>query len=201
MLRILVITVACLTLAVCLTAQGQTLYKQVDKDGNVTYTDKPAGRDGKASTLDFDKDLNVTQSPPKAGADEKKSPVDERIKKRLDLRDNLRAAVESAEARLEAAKLALANERDPRDEEWQRIINTPDNGGKPNAAGAITARGGQIACSKAKNPDGSERIFCPTTAVPNEDYSNRMQALEQAVAKAEDDLHTAQQAYRRNAPD
>jgi hypothetical protein len=183
-----------------ISTQAQTLYRDVDKDGKVTYSDEPPGKDGKTTTLEIDKNLNVTESP-KRYSDGKKSDFDERIRKREALRDKLRADLETAQARLAAAEMALANGRDPRDEELQPTISNPDNNGKPNAAGNITGRGGLVVCSKVKNPDGSERIFCPAISVPNEEYPKRVKELEDAVAKAEEAVRSAEQAYRRDGPD
>jgi hypothetical protein len=184
-----------------ISTQAQTLYRDVDKDGKVTYSDEPPGKDVKTTTtLEIDKNLNVTESP-KRYSDGKKSDFDERIRKREALRDKLRADLDKAQARLAAAKTALANGREPRDEELQPTISNPDNNGKPNAAGIITGRSGRVVCSKGKNPDGSQRIICPAISVPNEEYPKRVKELEDAVAKAEEEVRRAEQAYRRDGPD
>lgn len=183
-----------------ISTQAQTLYRDIDKDGKVTYSDEPPGKVGKTTTLEIDKNLNVTESP-KRYPDGKKSDFDERISKRETLRDKLRADLEKAQVRLAAAETALANGRDPRDEELQPTISNPDNNGKPNAAGIITGRSGRVVCSKDKNPDGSERIICPAISVPNEEYPKRVKALEDAVAKAGEEVRRAEQAYRRDGPD
>ena len=179
-------------------AQSQSLYKQIDKDGNVTYTNQPADKDSKDVRLEFDKDLNVTKSASGSKAD---SALDARVKQREALRDKLRANVDQARARLLAAQAALAQGKDPRDDEWQSTVSNLDNGGKPNAKGKITGRGGRVECSKVTNPDGSQRIFCPAMSIPNEGYLNRVSDLEEAVATAERELRAAEQYYRRNAPD
>ena len=183
-----------------ISTQAQTLYRDVDKEGKVTYSDAPRGKGGKTTTLEIDKDLNVTESP-KRYSDGKKSDFDERIRKRESLRDKLRADVEKAQARLAAAETALVNGRGPRDEELQPTISYPDNNGKPNAAGIITGRGGLVLCSRDKNPDGSVRIICPAISVPNEEYPKRVKELEDAVANAEEEVRRAEQAFRRDGPD
>lgn len=183
-----------------ISTQAQTLYRDTDKDGKVTYSDEPAGKNGKTTTLEFDKNLNVTASP-KQYSDGKKSDFGERIRKREALRDKLRADLDKAQTLLAAAEAALANGRYPRDEELQSTISYADNNGKPNAAGIITGRSGRVVCSKEKNPDGSERITCPAISVPNEEYPSRVKALEDAVARAEEEVRRAEQAYRRNGPD
>ena len=111
------------------------------------------------------------------------------------------AALLNAQRRGAAAETALANGRDPRDEELQPTISNPDNNGKPNAAGIITGRSGLVVCSKDKNPDGSQRIVCPAISVPNEEYPKRVKELEDAVARAEEEVRRAGQAYRRDGPD
>jgi hypothetical protein len=193
---VLVVTAGSLIIS----TQAQTLYRGVDNDGRVTYSDEPTGKDGKTIKLEIDKNLNVTASP-KQYSDGKKSDIDERITKRVALRDKLRAALEKAQAQLATAEMSLANGRNPRDEELQPTISHPDNNGKPNAAGNITGRGGLVLCSKEKNPDGSAQIVCPAIPVPNEDYHKRVKELEDAVAQAEDEFRSAERAYRRDGPD
>jgi hypothetical protein len=80
-----------------ISAQAQTLYRDIDKDGKVTYSDELPGKNGKTTTLEIDKNLNVTESP-KRYSDGKKSDFDERIRKREALRDKLRADLEKAQA-------------------------------------------------------------------------------------------------------
>jgi len=184
----------------CLPCQAQTLYKHIDKDGKVTYSDQAPGKDGTARALEIDKDLNVSQAV-KTGTEGKPQGIDERIAQRQALRNKLRADIVKAQAKLDAAKIALGSGRDPRDDEWQPTISNPDDAGKPNAQGKITGRGGLVECVKVKNADGSERINCPAISVPNVDYPKRVQALEDTVMQAEEELRAAEQAYRRNAPD
>jgi hypothetical protein len=183
-----------------ISAQAQTLYRDIDKDGKVTYSDGPPAKSGRTTTLEFERNINVTESP-KRYSGGKESDFDERIRKRESLRDKLRADLEKAQAQLAAAETALANGRGPRDEEMQPTISNADNNGKPNANGIITGRSGRVVCSKEKNPDGSERISCPAISVPNEEYPKRVKELEDAVATAEEAVRLAEQAYRRNGPD
>ena len=183
-----------------ISTQAQTLYRDIAEDGKVTYSDKPPRKGGKTTTLEIDKNLNVTE-PLKRNSEGKKLDFGERIKKREALRDRLRADLDKAQALLAAAETALANGRNPRDEELQPTISYVDNNGKPNAAGIITGRSGRVVCSKEKNPDGSELITCPAISVPNEEYPKRVKELEDAVSMAEEEVRRAEQAYRRNGPD
>ncbi len=174
---------------------GQNVYKQVDKDGKTTYSDQRAA----GKQLEIDNDRNVTQSAKDKDSDGKKAlSIEENVKQRRALRDTLRAAIEQAQAVLDAAREALAKGQEPREDEWQPTISYPDNAGKPNAQGVITGRNGQVVCTKAK---GADRVQCPAIQVPGEAFRDRLKALEDAVAKAEENLREAEQNYRRNAPD
>ena len=178
---------------------GQSVYKQVDKDGKTTYSDQRAAKEGKP--LEIDSDRNVTQSAKDKGTGSKALSIEEHVKQRRELRDTLRAAIEQAQAALDVAREALAKGQEPREDEWQPTVSNADNAGKPNASGVITGRNGQVVCSKVKGPDGSNRVLCPAVQVPGEAFRDRFKALEDAVAKAEESLREAEQNYRRNAPD
>ena len=178
---------------------GQSIYKQIDKDGKTTYSDQRAAKEAKP--LEIDSDRNVTQSLKDKGSDGKAPSVEDRVKQRRELRDKLRAAIVQAQAALDVAREALAKGQEPREDEWQPTISHPDNAGKPNKQGIITGRNGQVVCSKVKAPDGSNRVLCPAVQVPGEAFRDRLKALEDEVAKAEEALREAEQNYRRNAPD
>jgi hypothetical protein len=179
--------------------QAQALYKYIDKEGKVVYSDRPP-KDANATRVETDQNINVIKSPaqPAESGKSRKTPD---VGARIALREKLRAAVLAAEARLAAAKQALADGLDPRDDEWLATISRPDNGGKPNAAGNVTGRGGRVACSKSKGPDGADRVVCPALMVPSDRYHDRVKDLEEAVERAEAALAVAQNEYRRNAPD
>ena len=99
-------------------AAAQTLYKLIDKNGKVTYSDSPPKDfDGKVEKVEVDPNRNrATILPPGTSTDvlskDKVKPADgaERLKQ--------------AQARLEAARKELAFARDnPRDGEVERIGN------------------------------------------------------------------------------
>ena len=101
------VTVACvaLGLAVALDANAQTLYKLIDKNGKVTYSEKPPKDfDGKVIRLDIDPNANTATLPkPAAQSSEgarRADPVSP---------DRLKAARERAEAARKAYENALDN--------------------------------------------------------------------------------------------
>lgn len=190
-------------LAAVTSLHAQTLYKYLDKDGKVVYSDRPS-KHGPSTKIEVDPGVNPIRNPvraPQPPAEKPKASPGVSMEARVALRGKLRAAVDAAEARLVTAKQMLEEGRDPRDNEWQPTMSGPDNGGKPNAAGVITGRGGRVACSKVKAPDGSDRIVCPALMVPTEGYHERVKQLEDEVERAEAVLLAAQLDYRRNAPD
>jgi len=178
---------------------AQTLYKFLDKDGKVIYSDKPP-KEGPSTKIEIDQNVNPMRGPAPA-AEKGKVTSNVKMEARIALRDKLRAAIDAAEANLATAKKMLEDGLAPHDDEWQPTFSMPDNGGKPNSAGVITGRGGRVACGKVKNPDGSVRVACPALMVPSETYHDRIKELEEAVARAESELLAAQLDYRRNAPD
>jgi hypothetical protein len=99
-------------------AAAQTLYKLIDKNGKVTYVDKPPKDfDGKVIPVDIDTKRNsATIATP--GMPQGVKAFDE--KQAAEQRANER--VRAAEEKLEAAKRALADARDnPREGEVDRV--------------------------------------------------------------------------------
>ena len=143
-------------------AAAQTVYKEVDKDGKVTYTDKkPDDSDKKTEKVDINKNRNITQplvsKEEKEGSSRSSATPEQRI-----ARDNdLLAKLNQARENLERAKEALASAETPADDEWINIV-------------------------------GGRRV-------PSEAYYQRVKTFEDAVKKAEEDLASAETAYRRGA--
>lgn len=171
-------------------AQAQTLYKLVDRSGKTSYADKvPKGFDGEVTPITIDPATNAAApiriAPPQARAEDAKESKDQNAA-RKDARARLQLALDRAQARLAAAKKALAEGNDPFDDEYQVIQQKIDAGGaKPDAPGprANCRRQGAI-------------FVCPTI-VPGERYRDRQQALEEAVRLAEAELTEAERAFRR----
>ena len=101
-------------------AAQTTLYKLIDKNGKVTYSDSPPKNfDGQVIPVDIDTKrnsatINTPGTAQGAKAFDEKQAADERAS----------ASVKAAEAKLEAAKKALADAREnPREGEVNRVGN------------------------------------------------------------------------------
>ncbi len=154
---------AALVLALCLPASAQTLYKLIDKDGKVTYSETaPKFFDGQVIRIDIDPNANTMTMPkpekvdpvsgePKRKGDQPRKSEDGKAKAQLD--------PDIARDRLDAAKKALDDARDnPKD-------------------GEITWIG--------KVGGGARPVF-------SEDYQRRIDRLELAVKSAEEELRRAE---------
>ncbi len=163
--------IASLVLAGTVSAQPAPVYKHVDKDGKVTYSEKPPAKpDPKAESkavpgakkIDMDNERNVIKSfTPKSGSD---GAGDVRsFDKRIEKNDSLRVALDEAMRELEEAKAALEAGKDPQDDEWQTI-------------GAAQGR---------------------VSRVPTDAYHQRVKSLEKSVEQAEARVKSAESALRR----
>ena len=118
-MKALIIALAATALALAQPAAAQTLYKLIDKNGKVTYSDAPPKDfDGKVEKVDVDPNRNrATILPPGTAGevlsrDKAAAPAD------------ADARLKQAQARLEAARKDLAFARDnPREGEVERIGN------------------------------------------------------------------------------
>ena len=135
-------------------AAAQTLYKLIDKNGKVTYSEKPPkDYDGKVIPLHIDPRANTATLPTAPRAQEKAAPPPAATRAadaatRRDL----------AQERLDAARKALADaQENPREEDVRWIGN----------------KGGGV------------------RRVPTEAYARRLEALQQAVTQAEEDVRSA----------
>lgn len=155
-------------------AQTSTVYKHVDKDGKVTYSEKPPAKDDPkddpkaekkspgSKKLGVDNERNVIKSyVPKTGPD---GNADTRsFDKRLDRNAELRAKLDEAQRELDDAKVALESGKEPLDDEWQTV-------------GAASGRPSRIL---------------------TEAYHQRIKSLEKAVLDAEEKVKRAETAVRR----
>lgn len=176
-----------------------TLYKWIDAQGRVQYSDQPP-KNFKGEVTRIEQDIAPTpvsaapqKSPEAAKADTKpaaeKAPPDMATKRRAQ-REKLAGDVERARARLEAAKAALENGGAPEVDERQVVQQHFAKGTKPG-----TPRSN---CREVTKADGKKSLMCPAL-VPNEDYYDRIAALEEAIKRAELELEEAERAYRRGA--
>jgi hypothetical protein len=115
----LLIPLAAALLAFAHPASAQTLYKLIDKNGKVTYSDTPPKDfDGKVVPVEVDPNRNrATILPPGAAAEALS-------KDKPKTAENADERLKQAQARLEAARKDLAFARDnPREGEVERVGN------------------------------------------------------------------------------
>jgi len=184
----------------CATDAGAqtTLYKWVDKDGKTNFSDKPpAGFKGEVTRVltDAPPDAPVPSAPKaapkKVQAPEDDKPPDMNTRRRL-LREQLAARVAAAQAKVDQARKAIADGELPSDEEKQfvqqhfaRDARRPERTPPPRSN-----------CMSQVSSDGKPIWLCPRP-VPGEKYYDRQKKLEEALAKAEEELADAERAYRR----
>ena len=173
-------------------ALAQTLYKLVDKTGKVSYADRvPKGFDGEVTPITIDPATNAASPVRVAPVQRAEDAPRDRNTERRDARTKLTLALERAQAKVAAAKKALADGVDPLEDEYQTIQQKFDaSGAKADAAGP---RGN---CRRLTSDDGRSTWVCPTI-VPGERYRDRQKSLEDALRDAEAELAVAEQAYRR----
>lgn len=108
---------ALLALAAADACAQTTLYKLVDRNGKVTYAEKPPKDfDGKVIRIDIDPNANTATLPTMPRPAEKAAPAKRAV--------DPGARLSAAEDRLEAARKALADaQENPRDEDVQWIAN------------------------------------------------------------------------------
>ena len=109
-----------LLLAVSFAVSAQTVYKQVDKDGKITYTDKPPSKEQAAQKVDIDTERNVAK-PLGSKPAQAKELADSQLKRRADIEAGREKEIEQARAKLELAKEALARGKEPQEEDWMTV--------------------------------------------------------------------------------
>jgi hypothetical protein len=193
-------------------AVAQTLYKWIDKDGRVQYSDQPP-KNFAGPVTKIEPDEKPTPSAPAPVSDGKARKVDdatagiiEMAAKKRAVREKLQANLDAARARLAAAQAALDNAT-PNDDERQTIQQrvdsvTPIPGPNSSSTGGMLGMGGMNGmavrsnCDVTKNASGAAVQTC-RTQIPNEAYQDRVQKLRDDVKTAEDDVSAAELAYRR----
>ncbi|MBL8510218.1 MAG: DUF4124 domain-containing protein [Betaproteobacteria bacterium] len=151
----------------CTLAATQELYKYVDKDGKVTYTDRPPKPGEKAERVIIDPKANVADpyKPPSEASRQKSKETAEKNKRLDKQREQLTADLKAAQAALERAKNEL--------EEGRQAVATDFETIQRKGAAPITIR----------KPDYEERVTKLEAAVKK---------AEEAVATAEDKLRKAE---------
>src|SRR5262245_40663579 len=139
--RFLPTTIVAMLAVASLAAGAQTLYKLIDKNGKVTYSEeKPKEFDGKVIRLDIDPNattVTLPKPPPggfgAAASREQASPAAQ-----------AKARLESAQDRLERAKSALQNAKDnPGPNDFEHIGKV-GGGTRPVASEAYMQRISQL---------------------------------------------------------
>jgi len=110
---------------------AQTLYKYVDKDGKVSYSDVPPkdNEKGKSSKITVDTTANVTKQVNKdsSGNLQKFADVKARGDARIALRNKLQADITSAKKERDSAVKALEAGREPLEGETRIIVGKNSN--------------------------------------------------------------------------
>lgn len=155
---------------------AQQLWKYIDKDGKVIYSDKPPKPGEKAEEVKFDAKANVIESkkapgaaaPGAAAADAaaKSAAVDARVAARTAARDAAEQRVDLARQELDRAKKNLETGKDP----------TPGDM--------------LVAVGRGATKGSNKIVYRP-------EYYERVAALENAVKAAEKKLEDAETEYAR----
>lgn len=151
--------------AAALTASAQTLYKLIDKNGKVTYSEeKPKNFDGQVIQLDINPNANTATLPKAQGSPSSTSKGEEsrarpRESARQKARNDAEARVSAAREKLEAARKALQDAKDNPGEDDVQLIGKKGGGARP---------------------------------VPTDAYVEKLAKLEQAVTAAEEELKRAE---------
>lgn len=194
-------------------AGAQVLYKWMDADGKIHYSDAmPKNPAGPVTRIEPDEKPDNTWKPPvpktsAAPADIETAKPRDQAGQRRAKREQLEARVTAAREKLAAAKAALEAGQDPQDDERQVIQQRKDTNNPAPGPGSFS-NGGMLGmgamhggaprsnCSAAKDASGNVITMCPTS-IPTDAYYERIQKLEADVKAAEEELDAAQEAYRR----
>jgi Domain of unknown function (DUF4124) len=159
-------------------AEAQALYKYVDANGKVTYSDRQPKPGEKATRVNADPAVNVISvSPAVASRAGEGAAAGARAKERAAARDNQQEEISKAEKELENAKKALEDGRDAREGEQQIRVGMKTIKGKDGKP--VTVPSGENVVTR------------------NEAYAERIAGLEAAVKAAEERLERAREAARK----
>ena len=152
-------------LVAALPAAAQTVYKLIDKNGRVTYSnEEPKDFDGKVIRMDVDPNANKAS----LGVPKDTGQSHEQAKAKG-------AARENAKAQTQADRVQAAQEKlDAAREAYEQARDHPVEGTDIRYVGNVI--GG-------------------TRAVPTDDYQTRLDGLERAVKDAEDELRQANSGH------
>lgn len=156
-------------------AIAQALWKYTDKDGKVTYADRPPREGETAVRVNIDTSKPAPPPPSKASpkANATAGGVDARLNARVAAREQYRQKMDAAREELDRAKQALEAGREVREGDTTVVVGRGE-GGKPTGANVVNR----------------------TIA-----YEQRIAALEAAVANAESRVAAAEKDFREKAAD
>jgi hypothetical protein len=122
------ILLAMLAGATCV-AHAQALYKYVDANGKVTYSDRQPKPGEKATPVNADPTVNVISSatPSGVGSAQRLQEIAAKNRARENQRNTVQSKVDVAAAELENAKKALEDGRTPREDERRIIVGKTSN--------------------------------------------------------------------------
>jgi hypothetical protein len=180
-----------LAAAVALPAPAQVLYKLVDRQGRVTYSDSvPKNYEGQVTRIEPpDAVSNVVNSGKQVEAAPKAGSPPGMAETRRRTREELEAKLRAAQAKVEAARKAKAEGGDPQVDEMQTIQHRR----APLASGEQPPNAN---CFTATDPNGTAFLNCPTR-IPDGSYYERQKKLDDDLKRAEEELALAERAYRR----
>ena len=182
-----------LALALALAPGGvaaQVLYKLVDRQGQVTYSDsEPKKFDGTVTRIEPDTASNVMPSGKGAEGTTRANALSDMAGDRRRTREELEKKLHAAQARVAAARKALAEGDAPQPDEMQVIQRRYP----PLARGQQAPRPN---CFASRDPNGNSVLICPAQ-VPADAFFDRQKKLEEELRLAEEELAAAEFAYRR----
>ncbi len=200
--------------ALASSAFAATFYKWTDAQGDVHYGDQPPkGFKGAVERIDVDPGVNQASPGPAAGAEERGTPLraparaPDILEQRRATRARLDADLTQARERLDLAKQALAEfTGSGSGQVVQQTFSpsAPPSGTPPpaNADGSspgAPSMGGMLGMSGNRSNchvNANKTVSC-AGLVPNEEYQQKVAALEDAVKRAEAAVADAEIAYRK----
>lgn len=171
---VLSFTLTCMAgLAMTGEANAQALWKYTDKDGKVTYSDKPPKKGETAQLVTNNPSANIIDAPKGTRESDERRLEDlkGRAAEDIRVREKLREALDVAKQALDAAKAALESGRDPLSGETQIRVGRTKTGETTGVNNVI------------RNPA----------------YYARIASLEEAVKKAEENVEAAEKSLGRGA--
>ena len=194
---------------------GQAIYKWTDATGKVQYSDQPP-KNFKGAVTRMEREpaqatvpLDMVKPVVPALADGVKPP--DPARERRERREKLQARLDVARAKVEAARIALDAGRESTEEDrrviQQRVPQQQGNSGAPQMAVNPDPTQGQVLgggmhgmtprgnCRVARDANGNAATLCAASLL-SQDYFDRVERLEAALAQAEEELAAAEKAYR-----